>query len=269
MNTVKQLATRALACLRERRLPDRVLAWQEARNERHGAARYQRLQQKYIRRTGIPRSLQELHEICETALAAGAGLPMDGIVYGPAHWESSGVLSQAPAYYNFLAGFVRSLGLKTIVEVGTWYGGSTQALARGFAQPGRIVTIDVSLYNPDGLSHLPAITRITGDAAAPEVLRQIQTVFQAPIDLLYLDGDHRYESNRDILRQYGAQLRPQWVILDDIHWQWPMEKLWARALRYHGAHALDAGSEFGFRRPGENGNGFGVIDLRGRSDYRI
>ena len=263
------LLTRALSCLRERRMPDRLLALQESIATRFGPAFFQKRQAAAIRRTGTPASLQNLREICRTAWQEGASISMENIVYGPAHWETSGVLAKAPPYYNFLAGFVRSQHLRKIVEVGTWYGGSSQALDRGLTDSGKIVTIDVTLYNPDGLTHLPRITRLTGDAARPEILQGILAQMAPPIDLLYLDGDHRYESNRDILQLYGRELRPQWVIFDDIHWQWTMEKLWARILKFHAPYALDVGTELEFRQPGKNGNGFGVVDFRDRNDYRV
>lgn len=267
--TRPNIVARALSCLRQRRMPDRLLALDETLKVKFGPSHYRRRQSRILRKTGSPPSLQNLKGICETALKAGAAIPLGDIAYGPAHWEKSGVLAQAPAYYYFLAGFVKSLGLTQIVEVGTWFGGSTQALERGLEGPGKIVTIDICQHNPDGLTPFDKIKRITGDAASPAVLNDIAAEIAPTIDLLYLDGDHRYESNRDILRLYGPRLRPRWVIMDDIHWQWSMEKLWAQVLKYHAPYALDAGTEWGFRCPGKNGNGFGVIDFRDRDDYRI
>lgn len=268
-NGKRNLMERALSCIREKRMPDSITALCENGRSKWGPSYYQHLQAKYMRRAGSTSSLQSVRKICEAALEAGAGISMENIEYGPAHWTASGTLDQAPPYYPFLAGFVQTQKLSKIVEVGTWYGGSTQALDRGLEGSGCIVTIDVDLYNPDGLEHCHRIKRITGDAAQPDVAGQILQELEPPIDLLYLDGDHRYESNRDIIQLFGPRLQPQWMILDDIHWQWSMEKLWAQLLKYHAPYALDAGSEFGFRCPGKNGNGFGVVDFRGRNDYRV
>lgn len=263
MNTTS-IIRRAGNCLRERRLPDVLRGRMEQIREQHAPAYYRWRQRLQMRRHAAAPAQADLRRICDTALETGRQISMEGIIYGPAHWEKTGVLNLAPAYYQFLAGFIRSQGLQTIVEVGTWYGGSTLAMHRGLAGPGRIVTIDIDLYNPDGLVAYSNIHRLRGDAAADSVLNNVaRAVDGQPVDLLYLDGDHRYESNRDILVQYGRQFQPRWIILDDIHWQWSMEKLWARLLSRHGARALDAGTALGFRT-GSAGQGFGVVDCRRR-----
>ena len=259
---------RALSCIKERRLPDTLLALHESFLAHYGLRYFRHCQSRRMRRTGGTASIEMLKTTCEKALKEGSAISMQDIVYGPAHWEQSGVLSKAPRYYNFLAGFVRAMAIRKIVEVGTWYGGSTQALHRGLCGKGTIVTVDVCLYNPDGLKLLEGVTRITGDAASHDTLQSILQHIEPPIDLLYLDGDHRYESNRDIINRCAPVLRPQWVIMDDIHWQWSMERLWAQVLKYHAAHALDAGTEYGFR-VGTEGQGFGVIDFRNRPEYKV
>ena len=233
--------------------------------EKHGPNYYRKCQTKIIRKTGNPVSLQILQELCRTAYEVGLTIPLEGTNYGPAHWLPEQEVLITPAYYHFLAGFVRQQNISSIIEVGTWYGGSTLALHHGFSGKGEMVTIDINLHNPGALQNYPNITRLTGDAASQTIAEQIRTVFPTSVDLLYLDGDHRFESNQRIIHLYGQLFKPKWIILDDIHWQWSMEKLWVRILKNHAAFAFDAGSNLGFRK----GNGFGIVDFRARDNYTI
>jgi hypothetical protein len=244
--------------------------WREAiekLREKHGLRYYTRCNARLEKSLDDSRGRIALKELCEVSWRAGQDLDLGGITYGPAHWEKTGRLDRPPAYYFFLAGFVRAQKIRTVVEVGTWYGGSTMAIARQLAG-GRIITIDIELQNEAGLGSEPAITRIRGDAADPLVVKQAAREFSPPLDLLYIDGDHRFEPTRDVIEAYGAALRPKWIILDDVHLGWSMEKLWHAMLRNFGARAYDAGTGMKFRMAGE-GQGFGVIDCRDVKSYRL
>lgn len=160
-------------------------------------------------------------------------------------------------YYSFLAGFVRSLKLQSILEIGTHYGGSSMAMSRGACSDGgglKIVTIDKTNLNPEGFRDYPHIRRIHGDSLRAEVVKKTLALLPAPIDLIYLDSKHEYEHAKANLETYAEPLQPAFVLLDDVHHNLSMEKIWAELVA---AHPCFDASELA-RRP----CGFGVVAYR-------
>jgi len=250
-------------CLRERRLPDRLVErfrpfWEASRTRGY------RLVQRILSAADCA-TRAELRRLCAEARAAGDRIDLSGIQYGPAHWEKGGVYEKPYPYYFFLAGFVRNQGARRIVEIGTWQGGSILSMLRGLpadeAGAARLATVDIADHAGAALKACPQIARIIGDANDPQVLEQVRAVVGSPIDLLYVDGDHRYEPTMKTLTDYGVALDPHWVILDDIHLGWSMEKVWTRMLWEYRGRAFDAGAIAG--RMGNMGQGFGGINRRG------
>ena len=196
-----------------------------------------------------------LQQICERAAKSGDNIDLKGCDYGP-HKRTNLYLGMQP-YYRFLAGFVRSLGCRTVLEIGTSYGGSIMAISRGCPadQPAaRLVTLDKVDIAGQPLLDLPHIRRVHGDSLAPATVREAGRHLTAPIDLLYIDSKHSYEHTKNNILTYGAEFCPRFVILDDIHLNPEMDALWSETSAKYQHRAFDA-SDLA-KRPG----GFGVIE---------
>lgn len=196
-----------------------------------------------------------LREICDNAMRAGREIDLTGCDYGP-HKRSNGYLG-VQTYYYLLAGFVRMLGFAKILEIGTSHGGSMMAISRGCSAglaDQRLVTVDkVDVAGP-GLLALRHVTRVIGDSREPATLREIQQRISMPIDLLYIDSKHSYDHTMQNLQIHAIAFRPRFVILDDIHLNSEMEKVWSEMAAEYGHQAFDA-SQLA-ERPG----GFGILD---------
>jgi hypothetical protein len=205
-----------------------------------------------------------IREIVRNAWMVGQTiqLPAD-VCYGPAHWDGAKEFHDEPfPYYYFLAGLVRSQGCTAICEIGTHYGGSCLSMLRGIAdsKTANIVTIDISDLNP-ALHARPGVTKLIGDANDEAVLKNVALSFgDAPIDLLYVDADHRFSSTVTNLGLYCLLLRPRFVVLDDILLNDEMRTLWSAVSRVYGADAANCAEIVSqIRSPVV---GFGVIRLR-------
>lgn len=111
---------------------------------------------------------------------------------------------------------VRSLGKATIVELGRFKGGSTFLMAVAMEPGSELWSFDLHLEPPPG-------------ATGPELDRELQSALEryrlvgvhvvvadtrtadpppAPIDLLFVDADHRYEGARADFERWGSLVRP-------------------------------------------------------------
>ena len=131
-----------------------------------------------------------------------------------------------------LVGLVRRLRPSVIVEIGSHTGG-TLACWAAVARPGaHIVSIDlfcpvVGLAAPaEDLSRARALfapsqtlTAITGDSHAPDTIARLRDALAgAPIDLLWIDGDHSYDGVKQDLETYAPLVRAGGMIaLHDVH----------------------------------------------------
>jgi len=181
-----------------------------------------------------------LQEICTNAIQAGHDIDLTGCNYGP-HKRTNQILG-IQMYYYFLAGLVRSLGLKKILEIGTSHGGSILAMARGCGidAPGvKLVTVDKKDIAGEALVSQNQITRLLGDSLAAATLKQVQKHLAAPIDLLYIDSKHSRDHVLGNITNYGRALRPRFIVLDDIHLNEEMEGVWAELKARYGERAFD------------------------------
>ncbi len=195
-----------------------------------------------------------LQEICTNAIQTGRDIDLAGCDYGP-HKRTNQHLGIQP-YYYFLAGLVRSLGLRNILEIGTSFGGSILAMSRGcgIETPGvRLVTVDKVDIAGEPLISQKKITRLLGDSLAEATLKQVQKHLSAPIDLLYIDSKHSREHVLGNITNYGKALRPRLIVLDDIHLNEEMEGIWAELKAQYGERAYDVSGL------AERACGFGVI----------
>jgi predicted O-methyltransferase YrrM len=130
-----------------------------------------------------------------------------------------------------LVALVRQIKPQTVVEIGTYKGGTLTCWA-AVAQPAaQIIGIDMPFPWVDNEAvavsigrvrtmlrpsqRLTIITADSHDAATLVGLRE--ALAGAPIDVLWIDGDHSYEGVRQDVRMYGDLVRPGGIIaLHDI-----------------------------------------------------
>ena len=170
-------------------------------------------------------------------------------------------INRPTSYYYFLAGFVKTLRLTHLLEIGTNYGGSIMSMSKGLHEgdvaKSRLVTIDLIRKNDKGFKRYPNIKRIKGDSLDIGTAKKVAGCFDREIDLLYIDSLHEYKHTKDNIGIYGSKLKPKYMILDDIRQCSEMERLWSELKEEHGDDAFDA-SDVTVR----NGAGFGVIKQR-------
>jgi len=111
---------------------------------------------------------------------------------------------------------IRILGMKTVLEIGTLYGCSTNHLASAVKPSGKVLSIDNradlpkigSLINPELKSY---ITLIDGD-----LFVELPKIKENSIDLIFEDSAHLEETTRFCLEQARRILIPGgWIILHD------------------------------------------------------
>lgn len=204
-----------------------------------------------------------LNEIISQAWTSGQDIDLSDVGYGPVHWQSEERFLSSPApYYFFLGGLVRSQGCKRIFEIGTHYGGSTQAISRGIvnSSDATIVTVDITDLNPD-LHAVGGITKLNGDANSEYILQRVMLAFGGePVDLIFIDGDHRFLPAITNFGLYSSLLQPRFVVIDDIVLNDGMRAMWDVICASYGAEAVNCVDV----TPGVRSSacGFGLVRLR-------
>ena len=162
------------------------------------------------------------HDLCQRAREIGDTIDITGCRYG-LHSRTKTDIGET-VYYRFLAGFTRLIGAKQVLEIGTHYGGSVMAMARGAASA-KLVTVDITRKNEPAFAAFPNIQRIQGDSTKPVVAAKVSKLFSPPIDLIFIDSLHTKEAVLLNLKTYG-HLRPRYAVFDDIHINPTMDELW-------------------------------------------
>ena len=128
-------------------------------------------------------------------------------------------------YYRLLFEYVRVTNAKTAMETGTFRGASALHLASG-APEIRVLTVDV---DPGAKNIVDALARPNIDAVVARSVDIVEYVKEkyAPLDVLFLDSDHTYETvsaewktYRPLLKVGGA------AFFDDIHMNPGMDRFW-------------------------------------------
>lgn len=188
------------------------------------------------------------------ARRAGDALDLAGCVYGPPHWQGTFV-DEPFGYYALLAGLVKTQGLQQVVELGTHFGGATQAFVRGGAE--RVLTVDTTRLNDEVLGDIAAIERWTGDALEPEIVRGVMRALDGHADLLFVDVVHDYDVTYECLSVYANRTKPRFIVVDDVRLNAGMQRLWRdlQALDLGACHDVSAIAD-------REGPGFGLIEMR-------
>jgi predicted O-methyltransferase YrrM len=129
-------------------------------------------------------------------------------------------------YYDFLTHIVRGFGASSVLELGTYSGGSTSYL--GAARPEcRVLTID---FQPqpgaaERLGGFPNVEVLVADTLSPSTVQKAQAAF--PFDLIFFDTLHEYNQISQEWSLYRPLLRPGGVALfDDIRINEGMMRFW-------------------------------------------
>ena len=205
-----------------------------------------------------------LKELVKQAWIVGNQIDLTECTYGVWH-DGKTVFTTPSSYYYFLAGMVRVNRLSKILEIGTYRGGSILAMHRALEDKSvaKLVTIDINLFEPERLKSFPEIERIEGDSASAEVISEVVKKFEGePIDLIYIDGDHKYESTMAAYSIYTTLLKPKFVIFDDITLNDSMFRMWRDILKTHGDRVLNTVEVEPGIRPESTNPGFGISQIR-------
>jgi predicted O-methyltransferase YrrM len=163
----------------------------------------------------------------------------------------------------------------TVCEIGTALGGTTVLLTRYCPSIRTVVGMDLFVKNK---AQLRLITRedqsihlLDGSSYAPDTVRRVKDVLGVqPIDVLFIDGDHRYEgAGRDFLNYRSLLREGSLVLFHDIvqdhavrfgtstrSYSGGVPKLWAqlKALYQHDEYVED---------PDQDGMGIGILRYSG------
>jgi predicted O-methyltransferase YrrM len=178
-----------------------------------------------------------VRSLAAAAYRRGAALDLSHCTYGPMPHDPTGAQQVMP-YYRLLAGLADLVQARTVLEIGTYHGGSTLALRAGMGdRAGVLVTVDPTRHENARLDADPSVTRITapfpgaeGEAAVGDRLGGRR------VDILYVDALKDEGFLMGALAA-AAPYRPRIVVLDDIAASGSMERAWRRLARRH-AHAV-------------------------------
>lgn len=106
---------------------------------------------------------------------------------------------------------------KSICEIGTYNGGTSLVLCAVSPSVQSFVGIDVKPFNGRVITALAPrhvnVAILQGSSRDPAIKRRVGDVLDGqPLDLLFIDGDHRYEGVRADLLEFGRLVRPGGLI---------------------------------------------------------
>jgi len=193
-----------------------------------------------------------IKELCRNAKIIGDTIDITGCRYGM-HDRTNTYIGET-VYYSFLAGFVKLINAKQILEIGTHYGGSVMAMERGTNTDAKIVTIDIKFKDSVALSEYKNIKRVTGDSTSPAVVKEVDKYLEPPIDLMFIDSLHTKNFVFLNMKRYG-KLLPKYIVFDDIHINATMNDLWSKLISKYTNYDLSSIVD-------REKAGFGIIQLR-------
>lgn len=136
-------------------------------------------------------------------------------------------------HYRLLAGMVRTLQPKTIVEIGTYTGLSSLAMESELPEGSKLVTFDVLPWDTIPHTHLVAedfvpgrLEQVIADLADPQEFRKHAELLQSA-DMIFVDGPKNVTFEEEFLTHLNNAKLPQnpVVVFDDIR-LWNMLKIW-------------------------------------------
>jgi predicted O-methyltransferase YrrM len=179
--------------------------------------------------------------------------------------------NQNPAEIGALCDLVRQNNPKVILEIGTSQGGTLYLFSRLVEPGGLVISIDKpgepgsvryvmrSVYQTFGKQNGAKVLTLDRDSHSPETHRELEQILAGrQIDLLFIDGDHRYDGVKADYQTYRQWIAPGGIIaLHDIaiqenHATIDVPRFWRELV------ASSRSCQEFVARPGE-GPGIGVI----------
>lgn len=96
-----------------------------------------------------------------------------------------------------------------ILEIGSWDGGTTNALSYFANSQVTVDTFELPRYCPDDIMDRCDFTYISGDSKDPAVFEKIKN---RKFDLLFIDGAHTYSYVKNDFEVYGKLLKSKGVV---------------------------------------------------------
>lgn len=136
-----------------------------------------------------------------------------------------------PARYGqLLLRLVNYLRARRVLELGTSLGLTTAYLAAADSRT-RVVTLEgdpasaAVARETFGALNLANVELVEGEFST--TLDRALAAFGGPLDVVFFDGNHRYEPTLDYVRRCLPHRHAETVfVLDDIHWSAEMERAW-------------------------------------------
>jgi len=126
-------------------------------------------------------------------------------------------IAQVPEEVQRFHAFLRERSPRVVCEIGTYSGGHLYMLSRSLPTVKTLIGIDLHVRNKALIRRLAppdlAIHLIDGDSGSVAVLEAVKrAVGGQPIDVLFIDGDHRYDGVRRDFLTYRDLVRDGGVI---------------------------------------------------------
>ena len=208
-----------------------------------------------------------LADVVRAAWSEGQNIDLSGVGYGQIHWgDRKSVVTHPFNYYYFLAGITRISGARRIIEIGTHWGGSTRAMAKGLISPEEsvIVTFDITSTGTERLTDHPVIRAHTVDALSPEAIDICLREFsERQVDLIFIDihcvhdSVHRFWPTLLSFCIYATVFAPIFVVFDDITLNDEMQRFWKICQTRYGQDAIDCAAVVPDIAP--EGKGVGLV----------
>lgn len=129
---------------------------------------------------------------------------------------------EIPFYYNFLFRLIQITLSTKVIEIGTFKGGSSKAMAcalKVFNPKGTMYTVDIEdqvCFKDEFINY------VIGDSLLKKTKEKIKL---KECDILYIDSVHTYKSTMNNFNFY-ISFNPKYIIFDDIHLNEEMNKVW-------------------------------------------
>jgi predicted O-methyltransferase YrrM len=167
--------------------------------------------------------------------ARGEGLPRPGRggVRSTRKVSQLARVAKSPFWGGLLHKIVLRTGARTCVEMGTSLAISASYIASALPQNGRLVTLEGSTAVAD-IAVDTLHTLVPGrqvDVRVGPFEQTLETVLDevAPVDFVFLDGDHDQQATERYCRLLLPKMRRRGVmVFDDIRWSAGMRRAWTR-----------------------------------------
>ncbi len=144
---------------------------------------------------------------------------------------------QPKKYQELLFRLIRKYQPKTILELGTSLGLTTNYLADALPEEGKLYTLEgdpniLAFASEEILARDKNIVTISGnfDDTLPELLQKL-----GKIDMIYIDGNHTYEATVRYFKLVLPYLSEKAIVVfDDIYWSEGMLQAWNEVIAHEG-----------------------------------